>query len=214
MTTESDKMPVYDPQSGLKSLQHEARIFLRWVVAILLCVLVLRIVALDVRPVQGPSMEPNLEDGDRVLIWKLPYVLSKLPFLGGLRDFQHGDIVVFKDQEDSGKRYVKRVVAQGKPEPANGAVQASTNAPAGVSVLVDEGRVYIDNHLLEEPYVSQVHRAAPEHYESVLQPKQLYVMGDNRAVSKDSRRMGPIPASRIEGRVIFRIWPLKKWGAL
>ena len=153
--------------------------------------------------IPSPSMEATLEISDRIMVNKLSYQLH---------DVNRGDIIVFKNPEGASggiEDLIKRVV--GLP---------------GETVQVQGGRVYIDESLLLEPYlaaqdITGSFRKPPGCVGSNDAPDQctvadgyVFVMGDNRPNSKDSRIFGPIPVDSIEGRAFLRVWPLGRFGRL
>ena len=134
-------------------------------------------------------MEPTLQIGDRILVDKLGYHLHSV---------HRGDIVVFsrppKETADLVSDLVKRVI--GLP---------------GETVSAKGGAVYIDGHRLNEPWLPPVDRGTTQAFPPMTVPKgDYFVMGDNRAVSYDSRSWGPLPSSYIVGRVVMRIWPITR----
>jgi signal peptidase I len=157
------------------------------------------------------SMLPQLQVDDRVVVSKLSYRLHAP---------HRGDIVVFDcpaaacthatDRDDpSGFRGILRKVAEGV-----GVVQPSAEefikrvvALPGETVEGRDGAVHVDGRRLREPYL------APDTVTSdfapvEVPPDHLWVMGDNRQNSSDSRVFGAIPRSSVVGRTIVRIWPL------
>ena len=146
--------------------------------------------------IPSPSMNPTLLEGDRILVNKLSY---------NLHSVNRGDLVVFSTQEESksGDDLIKRVI--GLP---------------GEFVTVEDGKMEIDRGFLLEPYltlqteinpfatpVNCVNR--PEETSGCRIPSDhVFVMGDNRNNSRDSRFFGPVPIEDIEGRAFIRIWPL------
>jgi len=130
--------------------------------------------------VYGQSMEPNLHTNERLVVEKLSY-----RFHGPRR----GDIVVLHDPTGGPDLLIKRVM--GLP---------------GERVTVADGRVYIDGVLLEEPYLSQPTLGQGRSW--LVPPLSVFVMGDNRGASRDSRIFGPVPMDQILGRAAFRYWPL------
>ena len=137
--------------------------------------------------VYGQSMEPNLHDQERVILDKVSYRLG-----GPAR----GDIVVFP-VEGEPLPLIKRVI--GLP---------------GETVEVRDGRVLVNGVALREPYVSG---PTAGNTPAVHVPEgTVFVMGDNRAPggSLDSRRLGPIPLSKLVGRARLAIWPPAVWGIL
>lgn len=138
--------------------------------------------------VQGESMEPTFQDENRV-------ILSKIS------DIQHFDMIVF-NAPDSNERYVKRVI--GLP---------------GDRIEVKDDVLYINGKVYEEPYLE---KSKEENLldtftndftlDSTVPENSLFVMGDNRLVSKDSRIFGCIPDDSVIGEVKFRFYPLKEIG--
>jgi signal peptidase I len=140
--------------------------------------------------VQGVSMSPDLPDGSRVVVNKLAYRsadhgwLSWLPLSG---DPQPGDLIVFHDPRSPHRDLVKRVI--GLP---------------GQTVVIDEatGHVLVDGHQLDEPYAVSATLCRGKCRWTV--PEESYfVLGDNRAVSDDSRLGWFVAAEDIIGKVLL-----------
>lgn len=136
--------------------------------------------------VYGQSMEPNLHTNERLVIEKLSY-----RFHGPRR----GDVVVLHDPGGSPELLIKRVV--GLP---------------GERVTVADGRVFIDGVPLDEPYLDQDTLGGGRSW--VVPPLTVFVMGDNRSASRDSRTFGPVSLDQIIGRALVRYWPLDEVGLL
>lgn len=136
--------------------------------------------------VQMQSMEPTLEPGELLLLEKVSYY-SHPP--------QRGDIVVFRLRGDPQNHLIKRVIAL-----------------PGETLEIMNGRVYIDGRPLSEPYLSQATR--PDLTPRVIPPGTIFVMGDNRALSNDSRNFGPVPLSDVIARAWVRYWPPGRIGVL
>jgi signal peptidase I len=149
------------------------------------------------------SMAPTLKINDRVLVNKLSY---------DLHDVHRGDVVVFESPPNDGsatKDLIKRVI--GLP---------------GDTVEARDGHVLINGQVLDEPYLERdVETRGPmcqteslpgcEGKDKVVVPKDRYfVMGDNRANSRDSRFIGAISGSLIIGRAFVRVWPVTAIGLL
>ena len=135
--------------------------------------------------VRGQSMEPSFFNGDYLIIDELSYQF---------RGPQRGEAVVFKYPNDPSQRYIKRII--GWP---------------GETVEIEDGRVIvygdgIPEILDESAYLSAFVNTAGRIRVS-LAGDEYFVMGDNRSVSSDSRRWGPVPESDIIGRVFLRAWP-------
>ena len=136
--------------------------------------------------VSGLSMEPHISSGEYVLINTLAYRFS-VP--------QRGDIVAFRHESDTPETYIKRVIAL-----------------PGDRVRIDDGTVYVNDAALSEPYVRfEDKRSFPQ---VIVPPRSVYVLGDNRANSEDSRIFGAVPDDALMGRALAGIWPLAAIGAL
>lgn len=127
----------------------------------------------------GPSMQPNLFAGFRVMTEKVSYYFSEPA---------RGDIVVVERPEREGN-LIKRVM--GLP---------------GETIEVRDGHTYIEGALVDEPWVAYFGgRDVPP---TQIPEDHVFVMGDNRPVSRDSRDIGPVPIDSIIGRAWFVYWPL------
>ncbi|MEN2983516.1 MAG: signal peptidase I [Dictyoglomaceae bacterium] len=125
------------------------------------------------------SMIPTLNDGEAVLVVRIPYYF---------REPVRGEVIVFKYPLDPSKEYVKRLI--GLP---------------GDTVEIKKGNVYINGKLLEENYVK---RKSDDNYGPIKVPKDSYfVLGDNRPVSVDSRYWGFVPKKNLVGKAILLLWP-------
>lgn len=136
--------------------------------------------------VLGQSMEPSLYQDQRLIMEKVGY-----HWHGPRR----GDIVVLPDPSGGPIPLIKRVV--GLP---------------GERVTVAAGQVYIDGKLLDETYLTQATDGSQRTWS--VPPLHVFVLGDNRSNSKDSRVFGPVPIDKIIGHAVFRYWPLTEIGGL
>jgi signal peptidase I len=136
--------------------------------------------------VSGPSMSPHVSSGEFVMIDTLAYHFHTP---------SRGDIVTFRHDGATPELYIKRVI--GIP---------------GDRVRIDRGAVYVNGTRLSEPYVQFSDDRSEA--EITVPPDDVYVLGDNRAVSEDSRTFGPVPDSALTGKAIAGIWPLPSLGAL
>jgi len=134
--------------------------------------------------VYGQSMEPNLHTNERLVIEKISYHLH------GPR---RGDVVVLRDPAGSPEMLIKRVV--GLP---------------GERVTLADGRVYVDGTPIDEPYLDQPTNGSGRSW--VVPPLHVFVMGDNRSASRDSRIFGAVPMEELVGRALFRYWPFEEIG--
>lgn len=134
---------------------------------------------LRIPQVTGPSMLPHVQPGELVLINTLAYRFGPI---------KRGDIVALTHDEATAQTFLKRIVAL-----------------PGDRVRIDRGTLLVNGTPVAEPYVSfRDHRDVAE---TTVPPHGLYVLGDNRAESEDSRTWGPIDEGAIIGKAIVGIWP-------
>lgn len=136
--------------------------------------------------VQGPSMKPNLNFSHRVLVDKISYRVSHVP--------ERGDVVVV-DLPQEPTLLVKRTVAL-----------------PGETVAVRGGQVFIDGEPLEEAWATR--QGGPDYPPARVPAGHVFVLGDNREVSRDSRWFGPVPLDAIDGRVGWIVWPPQEIGRM
>ncbi|HEY1357589.1 MAG TPA: signal peptidase I [Thermoleophilaceae bacterium] len=181
--------------------------------------LALGIQAFFVKPFRIPSesMEPTLDVGQRVLVWRL-----------GLRysSPQKGDIMVFKPPKGADENacgvpgFNPEEQHEACPRPTK--ARSNTNfikrivATGGDSLSVKRGRVYINGKLQKEPFIRPSADCGICQLEKPIKiPKGYYfMMGDNRGESADSREWGPIPKKWMIGRAFLTYWPPGRVGTL
>lgn len=201
------------PTTDRNELKREVVDFVKLVVWFLIIFVGLRTYVIEGYEVQGPSMRPTLEDNERILVLKLPHILSRLSLFRGLDAIRPGDIVVFDSPDQSNKRYVKRVIAEGPAAPKKGTVVAESHDASpreGVRVEFNRGDVYVNNRRVEERYLPEDARDSRDRQVLELGPGEYYVLGDNRMVSKDSRSFDAVKDDQIIGKAVLRFWPLHK----
>ena len=154
-----------------------------WIKTLLLAVftaLIIRMFIFEVVVVKQSSMFPTLEENQKLGLLKTAYWFSEP---------DRGDIVVIKISK--GKDYVKRVI--GLP---------------GETIEIRDSRVYIDGELLEEDYL-RGDLVYPDFGPVRISEGAIFVLGDNRPNSVDSRSIGEIKTENVKGRVIFRLRPFR-----
>ena len=145
--------------------------------------------------VEGTSMLPQLNDGERLLVNKLVYYKFQAVSWGHI---ERGDIVVFLFPNDPDKSYVKRVI--GLP---------------GETVELRNGKVLINGTELTEDYLDSEHnQSMPSWPAKIVEKHHYFVMGDNRDNSSDSRYWGLVPEKYIYGKAFFRYWTPSNMGFL
>jgi signal peptidase I len=194
------EVPVAAPARQAKD-DNWKRSAIEWtlvIVGAVVVALVIKVTTVQAFYIPSASMEPTLQVGDRVLVNKWSY---------RVHDVNRGDIVVFERPpgEDSNiKDLIKRVI--GLP---------------GETLTIEDNHVLINGKVLDEPYLPAgtltqsvgTHGCAPAD-PCVVPEGEVFVMGDNRTNSKDSRYIGPIKESSIVGRAFLRIWPFTRLDAL
>jgi signal peptidase I len=134
------------------------------------------------------SMIPTLEIGDRVLVNKFIYRFT---------DPRRGDIIVFESVDNSNEDLIKRVV--GLP---------------GDKIAVRGGKLFVNGEPQKEPYTNKKLPDRSFYAQTTVPKNHVFVMGDNRGNSADSRVFGPLPEKNIEGEAFLRFWPPDRIGLL
>jgi len=143
--------------------------------------------------VQGSSMEPTLHTDDRIFVSRISYKFESI---------KRDDIVVIQSPTNPDIWFIKRVIGLPKD-----------------TILFKEERVYINSHLLEEPFIKVSTNLwengfLKENTPYIIPEDSLFIMGDNRPHSSDSRQFGTIPLSAVIGKAIYRYFPSDKVGWL
>lgn len=196
------------------------------------CILIAVILALLVRYyigtptiVQQPSMYPTLKQDQRLILNRWERTIKKMPERGNIITFEapssnyisaydadlENPIAKYENEpegiwnrfcfyvlEVNKTSYIKRVI--GLP---------------GEHIKIENGKVYIYENELQEPYLQEgvITDDLNGAFTDIIVPENtVFVMGDNRGQSTDSRRFGCIPLEKIESKVLFRFWPLNVFG--
>lgn len=154
--------------------------------------------------VEGSSMEPNLHNGQFLLVNRFAYCPGfhlDIPFVDihwqkvwCIWEPQRGDVIVFH-APDRDKDYIKRVI--GLP---------------GETIEMRQGQVLINGQALPEPY--ETRRNILNAPAVTLGPDELFVMGDNRPNSNDSRNWGSLSMEQVVGKALLCYWPPRDWAIL
>jgi signal peptidase I len=157
------------------------------------------------------SMNDTLLEGDRVMVNKLAYRFG---------DPARGDVVVFDspmEADGDGEtifgalvRHVAESLGLSSPDSA---LIKRVIALGGETIQIRDNRVFVDGTALDEPYLKQG-SYMPDFGPLTVPEGQVFVMGDNRSSSSDSRVFGPIDENEIVGRAFVRVWPPSRWGGL
>lgn len=154
-------------------------------ITVLFCFFIVTFVAQPVR-VQGASMQPRIEDNERILVNKAIYRFQGV---------ERGDVVVFYYPRDPSVSYIKRVIAL-----------------PGDRVEIQAGTVRVNGAVIDEPYLFPEYRDHYDMPETTVEPGHYFVMGDHRSSSMDSRSFGSVPEKYIYGKAAFCVWPIGKTG--
>ena len=136
--------------------------------------------------VDGHSMNPGIHDGNLMLVNKVAYHFSEIDY---------GDVVVFPYPNNPEKDYIKRVIAK-----------------EGDTIETIDGLVYVNDEQVDEFYLDpDITQTIPK---IVVPEGEVYVLGDNRDHSSDSRRWGTLPEEDIIGKAFFTYWPIQDIGVV
>jgi len=181
-----------DSQAKWRGVKEAAREIIETAFLTLVIFLLIRTVVQNFR-IEGYSMEPNLHDGQYLIVNKLIYRKIGDKFL--FHPPQRGDIIVFKYPRVPDRDFIKRVI--GLP---------------GETVEIRQGHLFINGELVEEPYISNsgTYSWGP----AQVGEDEFFVLGDNRRSSSDSHTWGMLPRENIIGKAWISYWPPRYWGLL
>ncbi|MGI6776559.1 MAG: signal peptidase I [Acetivibrionales bacterium] len=183
-----------------------------WIKSILFAVLIailIRGFIFEPVEVDGVSMENTLHDRQRLIVYKLGYffgepktgdiiVLKVHSGLSGFFQFLGKTPIINKAIPDLQEiDYIKRVI--GVP---------------GDSIDIKNGKVYVNGNELNEPYAKGITNSYSTGFPLKVEENKVFVLGDNRQNSHDSRHIGLIDYADIKGKAVFRIWPFKDIGLI
>ena len=195
-----------------------------WVYTIVIAVVIafaIKAFLFDIVKVDGSSMHPTLVDKERLIVTKLGY------------DPEAGDIVILDSTYKNREAYYDKLASdEGKDELSafDKFTESFSLSPSlkkryyvkriialpGQTVDIKDGKVYVDGKVLDEPYYSGTTSImdASVKYPVTVEDDMVFVMGDNRPHSKDSRSsdLGQVPFDAVIGKAKIRIWPLNKFG--
>lgn len=194
--TESSSTSIADPTQPARRRRRKRHPAIDWIVIGVLALaaaFLLRTFVVQQFVVDGQSMLGTLHSGDRVLVNKLSY---------DLHDPRHGDIVVLKDTKESleVRDLIKRVIAL-----------------PGETIEYRDCQLFINGERIVEPYLDPVlvgpDHCGPSQASVEVEPRHVFVMGDNRSGSLDSRTVaiGQIPFDHLIGRAFVVVWPMSDW---
>ena len=170
--------------SGPSALRAGMREIVGTVLPAIFIALLIQLFLAQTTRIESYSMEPTLYEDQRLVIEKVSYRL-RVP--------ERGEIVVLHPQDDGSVPLIKRVI--GLP---------------GETIAIHDDQVFIDGKPLAEPYLRVItHGFYPP---TLIPDNAVFVMGDNRDRSRDSRMFGTVPLQDLVGRAILRYWPFQEAG--
>ncbi len=187
-------------KNGDNKVLKEIRDWVFYIALAVVIALLIRSFVFTLVKVEGTSMEPTLQGSDKLYVNRFFYKPEK------------GDVIVFKPASDPKRPYIKRVIAT-----------------EGDTLYIDfeTGDVYVNDKIIDEPYIKDktmrtgsyiMDYIANGRYSRdnpiVIEKDHVFVMGDNRNNSKDSREIGQVPEDEIVGGTVFRFWPIKNFGSV
>ncbi|QQS24883.1 MAG: signal peptidase I [Actinomycetota bacterium] len=186
--------------------RRQTRFILDWVIVLVIALgaaLLIRTFVFQQYYIDGPSMESTLAPSDRVLVNKLSYKLH---------DVNRGDVVVFDKVSQNGQEVahddlIKRVIG----------LPGETVTIRNCVVFVNESELvepYLDDELMAQPDPASRCGRWTDRAAELVREGEVFVMGDNRPSSFDSRDFGPIEIEAIRGRAFVVIWPIGSWAWL
>lgn len=161
--------------------------------------------------IPSASMRDTLLEGDRVMVNKLAYRFG---------DPGHGDVVVFDsplgapsdDENLLGAVFRNIGESLGLSTPDTALIKRVI-ALGGDTIEIRDNTVFVNGSPIDEPYLSPTVQM-PDFGPLEVPADHMFMMGDNRNQSEDSRRFGPVPESSVIGRAFVRVWPPSRWGGL
>lgn len=162
-----------------------------WAISIIVAIalaFLIRTFIVELYIVDGPSMRPTLENHERLVVNK---------FIYNFHEPARGDIIVFRYPRDPSRDFIKRVIAL-----------------PGDTIEIKDGQVFVNDQLQNESYILEKTRT--EYPKAQIPDGTIFVMGDNRNNSEDSRfaDVGFVPFNLIKGKAILIFWPVDDFKSL
>ena len=214
-----------------RNINEELKNILEWIICIIIAVILglwIRYYIMTPTQVRSVSMKPTLIEGQRLILNRTIRLSNKLPERGDIitfeaptedylteAEFKESPIARYNEPEGGFNKFVHNVLEIGKTS----YIKRVIGLP-GDYVEIKDGAVYINGEKLQEDYlqsgvVTDMHQDATHegNFTGFTVPENcVFCLGDNRTGSRDCRSFGCIPLEKIEGKVLFRFWPLNKFG--
>jgi signal peptidase I len=169
-----------------KELLKKIKLYVIYVLIIFGLAFILQSYVFSRAVVTGPSMKPTFNNKDVIFVEKISTETGHI---------NRGEIIVFNSHRENNSNYIKRVIGI-----------------AGDKIEIKNSKVYLNGKLLSESYLSKGTATEPYSVNTKITiPKgYIFVLGDNRGNSTDSRMLGPIRVKDVKGHVIVRIYPFNE----
>lgn len=161
--------------------------------------------------VQQESMENTLYSDDKLIVDKVSYKFSTP---------KRGDIIIFFDNEEKGNlfeesyEYLKEIASISHNTDTRTRLVKRVIGVPGDEIDIKDGYVYLNGNMLEEAYTKGDTYIGNLHFPIKVEEDTLFVLGDNREISRDSRDFGLININQVEGKAVFRLSPVSRFGIL
>lgn len=199
MNFQNGKREMYENKVKLDNVQgkRSARKILKgnliFLIVCLIFALIIRMYFLERADVDGISMYPTLKDKDVVFVEKIS---------DSIKSFTKGEIIIFNPPNDMASIYIKRIIAMG-----------------GDKLEIKNGQVFVNGKQTEEKYLPKEAQTSygsfiTDDYIYTVPKDSVFVMGDNRERSNDSRNFGPVPVKNIKGHAFLRVKPFDQFTVL
>lgn len=180
-------------RSMIKSIIEFVMDILETVVFIASIFLVFYLFIIQPNQVKGASMEDTFHSGEYIFTSKVAYKFGPI---------KKGDVVIFKSPKNNDIELIKRIIAL-----------------PGDTVLIQNEEVFVNNQKIQEDYIKTPTNLIPggavvEGSPVIVPEGSMFVMGDNRGASSDSREFGSVPESLLIGQVVYRYFPFNTMGAI
>lgn len=190
-------VPSDSPQDPPKKEKSEALEWLKAIVIAVVLVLLIRWLFFAPFIVDGPSMQPNFHTGERIIVNKIIY---------DIRGPKHGEVVVFHVPSE-GRDFIKRVIGVPGDEVKVEGDTVTVNGQVVQETYIQD--VLNEKHNNNELYNTEANFPNEQVTDGTVPEGYVFVLGDNRSNSTDSRRIGYVPYGDIIGRADLVFWPLK-----
>lgn len=173
--------------------------------------------------VKGKSMIPSFFPDEKLLISTWSANFNKVPERGTIITFEAPSVDLIRNADLSNpvaiynsdeKSLTEKILYHGLGITKTSYIKRVIGVP-GDHIKIKEGKVFVNDEVLEEKYLSEAIKTDMSlggEFDDIIVPEgYIYVLGDNRMASSDSRRFGCIPIDKIEGKVVCKWWPIKKF---